>query len=120
MRRRSSYERTGTARLDRRSWMTIHRRSICSGHLRCAIDALLLGVCRYQLRFVTQLLRLKCEAYSTLNESDEDATAVARLQEKMTQLGGTTPPVPALVAPASLYLTAILECVPYILFEPVS
>jgi hypothetical protein len=65
-------------------------------------------------------LRLKCEAYSTLNESDEDATAVARLQEKMTQLGGTTPPVPALVAPASLYLTAILECVPYILFEPVS
>ncbi|KAJ6561459.1 hypothetical protein DFH09DRAFT_1364409 [Mycena vulgaris] len=63
----------------------------------------------FHLQWAFELLRLKCEAYSTLNETDEDATAVSRLQEKMTQLGGTTPPIPALVAPASLYLTAILE-----------
>ncbi|KAF7352333.1 hypothetical protein MVEN_01197000 [Mycena venus] len=63
----------------------------------------------FNLQWAFELLRLKCEAYSTLNETDEDSTAVARLQEKMTQLGGTTPPIPALVAPASLYLTAILE-----------
>ncbi|KAJ7682228.1 hypothetical protein DFH06DRAFT_1278022 [Mycena polygramma] len=63
----------------------------------------------FNLQWAFELLRLKCEAYSTLNESDEDATAVARLQDKMAQLGGTTPPIPALVAPASLYLTAILE-----------
>ncbi|KAF7335358.1 hypothetical protein MSAN_02346600 [Mycena sanguinolenta] len=63
----------------------------------------------FNLQWAFELLRLKCEAYSTLNETDEDSSAVTRLQEKMTQLGGTTPPVPALVAPASLYLTAILE-----------
>ncbi|KAJ7265494.1 hypothetical protein B0H12DRAFT_200736 [Mycena haematopus] len=63
----------------------------------------------FNLQWAFELLRLKCEAYSTLNETDEDSAAVARLQEKMTQLGGTTPPIPALVAPASLYLTAILE-----------
>ncbi|KAJ6560331.1 hypothetical protein B0H19DRAFT_113795 [Mycena capillaripes] len=63
----------------------------------------------FNLQWAFELLRLKCEAYSTLNETDEDSTAVTRLQEKMTQLGGTTPPIPALVAPASLYLTAILE-----------
>ncbi|KAJ7129197.1 hypothetical protein C8R44DRAFT_776139 [Mycena epipterygia] len=63
----------------------------------------------FHLQWAFELLRLKCEAYSTLNESDEDAAAVGRLQEKMAHLGGTTPPVPGLVAPASLYLTAILE-----------
>ncbi|KAK7054029.1 hypothetical protein R3P38DRAFT_2854001 [Favolaschia claudopus] len=63
----------------------------------------------FNLQWAFELLRLKCEAYSTLNETDEDPVAVAGLQEKMTQLGGTTPPVAALVAPASLYLTAILE-----------
>ncbi|KAJ7098695.1 hypothetical protein B0H15DRAFT_901252 [Mycena belliarum] len=63
----------------------------------------------FHLQWAFELLRLKCEAYSTLNESDEDSTAVARLQEKMTQLGGTTPPMTGLVAPAALYLTAILE-----------
>ncbi|KAJ7739894.1 hypothetical protein B0H16DRAFT_1424434 [Mycena metata] len=63
----------------------------------------------FHLQWAFELLRLKCEAYSTLNEADEDSAAVARLQEKMTALGGTTPPLPGLVAPASLYLTAILE-----------
>ena len=52
-----------------------------------------------------QLLRLKCAAYSTLNESDEDTVAEARLMEKAGEAS-------ALVAPAALYLTAILECVP--------
>ncbi|KAJ7771084.1 hypothetical protein DFH07DRAFT_241274 [Mycena maculata] len=63
----------------------------------------------FNLQWAFELLRLKCEAYSTLNESDEDSAAVGLLQERMTQLGGTIPPTPALVAPASLYLTAILE-----------
>ncbi|KAJ7248541.1 hypothetical protein C8J57DRAFT_1673233 [Mycena rebaudengoi] len=56
--------------------------------------------------FFGQLLRLKCEAYSTLNELDENTAAVGALQEKMAALGDTTPPSPTLVAPASLYLTA--------------
>jgi len=56
-----------------------------------------------------QLLRLKCEAYSTLNETDEDPEAESRLQNRMSQGGGLSPPKPTLVAPASLYLTAILE-----------
>ncbi|KAF7332567.1 hypothetical protein MKEN_00139400 [Mycena kentingensis (nom. inval.)] len=63
----------------------------------------------FNLQWAFELLRLKCEAYCTLNESDEDSAAVAKLQERMAALGGTTPPPPALVAPASLYLTAILE-----------
>nr|GAT54667.1 predicted protein [Mycena chlorophos] len=63
----------------------------------------------FNLQWAFELLRLKCEAYCTLNESDEDSAAVAKLTERMAQLGGTTPPAPTLVAPASLYLTAILE-----------
>jgi hypothetical protein len=58
-----------------------------------------------------KLLRLKCEAYSTLNEADEDPEAEVRLQNRMGQAGGLSPPKASLVAPASLYLTAILECV---------
>ncbi|KAJ7228169.1 hypothetical protein GGX14DRAFT_611536 [Mycena pura] len=65
----------------------------------------------FNLQWAFELLRLKCEAYCTLNESDEDSTAIARLSERMTQLGGTTPPFAALIAPASLYLTAILESI---------
>jgi hypothetical protein len=56
-----------------------------------------------------QLLRLKCEAYSTLNESDDDPEAETRLQHRMGQAGGLSAPKQTLVAPASLYLTAILE-----------
>ncbi|KAF7302192.1 hypothetical protein MIND_00786100 [Mycena indigotica] len=65
----------------------------------------------FNLQWAFELLRLKCEAYCTLNESDEDSTAVSKLQERMSQLGGTTPPASTLIAPASLYLTAILESV---------
>jgi hypothetical protein len=61
-----------------------------------------------------QLLRLKCQGYSTLNESDEDASAEARLTDRMTQ-AGVTPPKANVVAPAALYLTAILE---YVSFSP--
>lgn len=57
-----------------------------------------------------QLLRLKCQAYSTLSDSDEDAQAEARLTERMSQGdSGASPPQATLVAPAALYLTAILE-----------
>ncbi|KAI0758113.1 hypothetical protein C8Q74DRAFT_1168048, partial [Fomes fomentarius] len=66
----------------------------------------------FDLQWSFELLRLKCEAYSTMNDSDEDADAEKRLQQRMEASGSTTPPSPALLAPAALYLTAILECVP--------
>ena len=55
-----------------------------------------------------KLLRIKCEAYATLNDQDEDTDAEARLHQRM---AGVALPRPALVAPAALYLTAVLECV---------
>ena len=60
---------------------------------------------------VLQLLRHKCEAYSTMNDTDEDTEVERRLNERMLNAGGTAPPHPSLMAPAALYLTAILECV---------
>ena len=53
-------------------------------------------------------MRLKCEAYSTLNDADEDAQAEVRLSDK---LGGVSANArrAVLVAPAALYLTAIME-----------
>lgn len=55
-------------------------------------------------------MRLKCQAYSTLSDSDEDPQAEARLTERMGQTAaGVTLPKATLVAPAALYLTAILE-----------
>lgn len=59
-----------------------------------------------------QLMRLKCEAYSTLNDSDEDPQAEARLNAR---LGSPSSRKAALVAPAALYLTAVLECVLFLL-----
>lgn len=56
----------------------------------------------------SQLLRMKCEAYSTLNESDEDPSAEDRIQARFAQ-SVATPPDGALLPPAALYLTAILE-----------
>lgn len=47
-----------------------------------------------------------------MNDSDEDADAEKRLQQRMEASGSTTPPNAALLAPAALYLTAILEYVP--------
>jgi hypothetical protein len=57
-----------------------------------------------------ELMRLKCEAYSTLNDSDEDALAENKIQERL-QSQGMEPPKSIVVAPAALYLTAILECI---------
>ena len=47
-----------------------------------------------------------------MNDSDEDAEAEKRLQQRMEAAGSSSPPNPALLAPAALYLTAILEYVP--------
>ncbi|KAF9266267.1 hypothetical protein L218DRAFT_922830 [Marasmius fiardii PR-910] len=63
----------------------------------------------FHLQWAFELLRLKCEAYSTLNESDEDPVAESRLLERMAGVSNQQPPKPSLVAPAALYLTAILE-----------
>ena len=53
-----------------------------------------------------------------MNDSDEDAEAEKLLQHHMDAAGASSPPTAALLAPAALYLTAILECVhliyPYI------
>ncbi|KAI0711045.1 hypothetical protein C8T65DRAFT_695490 [Cerioporus squamosus] len=65
----------------------------------------------FDLQWSFELLRLKCEAYSTMNDSDEDAEAEKRLQQRMEAAGSTAPPSPALLAPAALYLTAILEAI---------
>ena len=62
-----------------------------------------------------QLLRLKCEAYSTMNDNDEDVEVERKLNEKMQSTGASGPPHASLMAPAALYMTAILECV---LLEP--
>jgi hypothetical protein len=53
-------------------------------------------------------MRIKCEAYSTLNDSDEDAQAENSIQERL-RSQGLDPPKYIIVAPAALYLTAILE-----------
>ena len=55
-----------------------------------------------------KLLRLKCTAYSTLNDSDEDPKAEARVMERMRDTGAV-PFTPIRIAPAALYLTAIVE-----------
>ncbi|TFK72055.1 hypothetical protein BDN72DRAFT_957648 [Pluteus cervinus] len=65
----------------------------------------------FTLDWSFEVLRMKCEAYSTLNDSDEDPLAESRLYERMVQAGGIVPPKQALVAPAALYLTAILEAI---------
>ncbi|KAG7447582.1 uncharacterized protein BT62DRAFT_947663 [Guyanagaster necrorhizus] len=62
----------------------------------------------FNLAWAFELLRLKCQAYSTLNESDEDPAGEGLLEERMSH-GHLHAPSPTLVAPAALYLTAILE-----------
>ncbi|KAI0355400.1 hypothetical protein OH77DRAFT_323425 [Trametes cingulata] len=66
---------------------------------------------QFDLQWSFELLRLKCEAYSTMNDSDEDAEAEKRLQQRMEAAGSSSPPNPSLLAPAALYLTAILEAI---------
>lgn len=53
-----------------------------------------------------------------MNDSDEDAEAERRLQQRMEAAGSSSPPNPSLLAPAALYLTAILECVPPVSVSP--
>ncbi|TDL29649.1 hypothetical protein BD410DRAFT_33872 [Rickenella mellea] len=65
----------------------------------------------FPLQPAFQLLRLKCEAYSTLNDTDEDPDAEAVWQTKIAQAGNLTPAKTASIAPAALYLTAILEAI---------
>jgi hypothetical protein len=59
-----------------------------------------------------ELLRLKCGAYSTLNDTVQDVDSEARITDRVSQNSEKIPP-PALVAPAALYLTAVLEYVYY-------
>lgn len=47
-----------------------------------------------------------------MNDVDEDTDAEKRLNERMATGGDRFPPRQTLLAPASLYLTAILESVP--------
>ncbi|KAF8204678.1 hypothetical protein BJ912DRAFT_5135 [Pholiota molesta] len=62
----------------------------------------------FHLQWAFSLLRLKCEAYSTLNEQDEDPNSESRINEMFGKVH-PHPPKSALLDPAALYLTAILE-----------
>ncbi|KAF8914298.1 hypothetical protein CPB84DRAFT_1721254 [Gymnopilus junonius] len=62
----------------------------------------------FNLTWAIGLLRLKCEAYSTLNEEDEDPASEARINEQFEKTH-SYPPSVTLLDPAALYLTAILE-----------
>ncbi|KAF8806272.1 hypothetical protein BYT27DRAFT_7102846, partial [Phlegmacium glaucopus] len=64
----------------------------------------------FHLQWAFELLRLKCEAYSTLNEEDEDPNLEGHVSEKLGK-AHPHPPKVGLVDPAALYLTAILESV---------
>ncbi|KAI0920778.1 hypothetical protein AcW1_005045 [Taiwanofungus camphoratus] len=76
-----------------------------------APDLIESGRPKFDLQWSFELLRLKCEAYSTMNDTDEDADAEKRLNERMEVCTDTTPPSVSLLAPAALYLTAILESI---------
>ncbi|TFK46896.1 hypothetical protein OE88DRAFT_1738950 [Heliocybe sulcata] len=66
----------------------------------------------FNLDLAFELLRLKCQAYSTLNDADEDPEAESRLYDRLLASGQVlVPPKPALLSPAALYLTAILESI---------
>ncbi|KAF8897917.1 hypothetical protein BD779DRAFT_1492950 [Infundibulicybe gibba] len=65
----------------------------------------------FHLQWAFELLRLKCEAYSTLNELDEDPVAEGRIHETLGLTNGPALLKSTLVAPAALYLTAILEAI---------
>ena len=53
-------------------------------------------------------MRFECEAYSTLNDLEEGARAETSIREGL-RSRIRNPPNPVIVAPAALYLTAILE-----------
>ncbi|KAG1782998.1 hypothetical protein EV702DRAFT_959260 [Suillus placidus] len=64
----------------------------------------------FNLQWASELLRLKCEAYSTLSDTDENSDAENRLKERMLA-DGVPPPKQEVLSPASLYLTAIIESI---------
>lgn len=64
----------------------------------------------FNLPWAFELLRLKCEAYSTLSDTDENEDAQVRLAERMNAQGSPMPKQ-SILAPASLYLTAIIESI---------
>ncbi|KAG8697312.1 hypothetical protein FRC08_006620 [Ceratobasidium sp. 394] len=62
----------------------------------------------FPLQPAFELLRQKCEAYCTLGDLEENVAVEAALQEKMVNAGPGAPTIEQ-IAPAALYLTAILE-----------
>ncbi|KAF8759838.1 hypothetical protein RHS01_01949 [Rhizoctonia solani] len=62
----------------------------------------------FPLQPTFELLRQKCEAYCTLGDLEENVVVESALQEKMLG-GGPCAPKVEQIAPAALYLTAILE-----------
>ncbi|KAF8634792.1 hypothetical protein AX15_000708 [Amanita polypyramis BW_CC] len=73
-----------------------------------AVSSLDDGSRTFNLQYAFELLRMKCAAYSTLNDSDEDPKAEARVMERMRDTGAV-PFTSVRIAPAALYLTAIVE-----------
>ena len=55
------------------------------------------------------LLRIKCEAYSTFNDTDEDTEVEGRWLVKVENVSGFPLSNKPYIAPAALYLTAIIE-----------
>jgi len=64
----------------------------------------------FPLHAAFELLRLKCEAYSTLNDSDEDTDAENRWQTKIIDQAGFPTHNTHYMASCALYVTAIIEC----------
>ncbi|KAI5119590.1 hypothetical protein M0805_005762 [Coniferiporia weirii] len=63
----------------------------------------------FPLQPAFELLRLKCEAYSTFNDTDEDVDVERRWQTKVAGSTGFSSNNLQFIAPAALYLTAIIE-----------
>ncbi|KAG8965434.1 hypothetical protein FRC05_003271 [Tulasnella sp. 425] len=62
----------------------------------------------FPLQAAFELMRAKCEVYSTLGDAEEDIEEEDRLQNQM-MLASSGPPRASAVAPAALYITASLE-----------
>jgi len=86
--------------------MMILAHFICSGRLRSVLLLFLAS----DTDVLQKLLRLKCSAYSTLNEEDEDPADETRVNEIFTKAHSHSP-TNELLDPAALYLTAIIELV---------
>ncbi|KAF8528845.1 hypothetical protein BU17DRAFT_37137 [Hysterangium stoloniferum] len=64
---------------------------------------------KFPLQPAFELLRMKCEAYFSLGDQEENTEAENLLHSRMSQIAGDVTPKLEAIAPASLYLTAILE-----------